>query len=87
MVHPIEDSGCFTKDVPDFMGQHVKAADKDIKAPKSDSELRKSRIWYMQVLSTYKNDLYMDSNIYIYIFMYATAFPAPGPVVAVGGCD
>ena len=71
MVHPIDDSGCFTKEVellndllhclmvrlynrrfckkdqvkpssipfqsfcvqvPDFMGQHVKAADKDIKA-------------------------------------------------------
>lgn len=31
MVHPIDDSGCFTKEVPDFMGQHVKAADKDIK--------------------------------------------------------
>eukprot|EP00435_Cladocopium_sp_Y103_P074346 s206_g48.t1 len=31
MVHPIDDSGCFTKEVSDFMGQHVKAADKDIK--------------------------------------------------------
>mmetsp|Transcript_96446 Transcript_96446/g.229672 ORF Transcript_96446/g.229672 Transcript_96446/m.229672 type:complete len:1151 (+) Transcript_96446:132-3584(+) len=31
MVHPIDDSGCFTDEVPDFKGQHVKAADKDIK--------------------------------------------------------
>ncbi|KDQ57791.1 hypothetical protein JAAARDRAFT_35481 [Jaapia argillacea MUCL 33604] len=27
---PIDDSGRFTKEVPDFQGQHVKAADKDI---------------------------------------------------------
>ena len=60
MVHPIDDSGCFTKEapelvkrckatllkcaakvvslvqVPDFMGQHVKAADKDIKVAAND---------------------------------------------------
>ena len=35
MVHPIDDSGCFTQDVRDFVGQHVKAADKDIKARRS----------------------------------------------------
>lgn len=27
---PIDDSGRFTEQVPDFVGQHVKAADKDI---------------------------------------------------------
>ena len=27
---PIDDSGRFTEAVPDFVGQHVKAADKDI---------------------------------------------------------
>ena len=27
---PIDDAGRFTKEVPDFVGQHVKTADKDI---------------------------------------------------------
>jgi len=31
MVCPIDDNGCYTDEVPDFKGQHVKAADKDIK--------------------------------------------------------
>ncbi|CAE8652177.1 unnamed protein product, partial [Polarella glacialis] len=31
MICPIDDSGCYTDEVPDFKGQHVKAADKDIK--------------------------------------------------------
>jgi len=31
LVCPVDDSGCFTEDVADFKGQHVKAADKDIK--------------------------------------------------------
>lgn len=31
LVCPVDDSGCFTAEVPDFQGQHVKAADKDIK--------------------------------------------------------
>lgn len=31
MVCPVDDSGIFSSDVQDFQGQHVKAADKDIK--------------------------------------------------------
>jgi len=31
MICPIDDNGCFTEEVSDFQGQHVKAADKDIK--------------------------------------------------------
>jgi isoleucyl-tRNA synthetase len=30
VVCPIDDNGCFTDEVPDFQGLHVKAADKDI---------------------------------------------------------
>lgn len=32
LVCPVDANGCFTEDVTDFKGQHVKAADKDIKA-------------------------------------------------------
>lgn len=31
MVDPVDGSGCFTSEVPDFVGQHVKEADKGIK--------------------------------------------------------
>lgn len=31
MVQPVDESGCFTADVTDFKGQHVKEADKNIK--------------------------------------------------------
>lgn len=31
MICPLDDNGCFTEEVSDFKGQHVKAADKDIK--------------------------------------------------------
>lgn len=36
MVCPVDDSGLFTSEVPDFQGQHVKAADKDIKIKLKD---------------------------------------------------
>ncbi|CAK0830229.1 unnamed protein product [Prorocentrum cordatum] len=32
MVDPVDSSGCFTGDVPDFAGQHVKEADRGIRA-------------------------------------------------------
>mmetsp|Transcript_43375 Transcript_43375/g.92877 ORF Transcript_43375/g.92877 Transcript_43375/m.92877 type:complete len:1082 (-) Transcript_43375:301-3546(-) len=31
MIQPIDEAGCFTADVTDYKGMHVKAADKDIK--------------------------------------------------------
>eukprot|EP00931_Biecheleriopsis_adriatica_P020373 TRINITY_DN13637_c0_g1_i1.p1 TRINITY_DN13637_c0_g1~~TRINITY_DN13637_c0_g1_i1.p1 ORF type:complete len:1154 (+),score=333.83 TRINITY_DN13637_c0_g1_i1:204-3665(+) len=31
MVCPLDDNGCYTAEVPDFKGMHVKVADKDIK--------------------------------------------------------